>query len=315
MYFPRERCVQLVFIMGFFFLRVAMMRLQIYLLIPILVLILILTGCIIGKGDGSMFSNNVETGGSYNYTDKNAPKTIESKEITFFEVAFTTYDLNENHDRHIPYDPCQFNLVREGDGVQVSGNGGWGTGYFALYDFKFRADSSVLAELQAIIDKHELAKVNGINEGAIGIPGGLGSKLVVKYETGESISASDNRSAVINSAAALDIYDFFVNLARAENPKFIYSDDAFWDLHDKLWGHYETVDGKWALDFSDYQFDIYDQGEKLEYIAYYIQADKIYSRYTEDGSFYDFSHLEWREDKLFGILIDGGEVEFIYKSR
>lgn len=138
---------------------------------------------------------------------------------------------------------------------------------------------------------------------------------MVKYESGESISASDNRSAVIKTAAALDIYDFFVNLARAENPKFIYSDDAFWDLHDKLWGPYETADGKWVLDFSDYQFDIYDQGEKLEYIAYYIQADKIYSRYTEDGSFYDFSHLEWREDKLFGILIDGGEVEFIYKSR
>lgn len=128
-----------------------MMRLQIYLLIPILVLILILTGCIIGKGDGSMFSNNVETGGSYNYTDKNAPKTIESKEITSFEVAFTTYDLNENHDRHIPYDPCQFNLVREGDGVQVSGNGGWGTGYFALYDFEFTADISALDELQAIL--------------------------------------------------------------------------------------------------------------------------------------------------------------------
>lgn len=54
-----------------------------------------------------------QTGGSYNYTNKNAPKTIKSKTINKFEYKFNAFDLNYSYARNIPYEYCNFSITRE----------------------------------------------------------------------------------------------------------------------------------------------------------------------------------------------------------
>ena len=121
-----------------------------YNLIPILLITLLVTGC-------SFIRDKIPgmqgTGGSYDYSNPKAPKTIKSKDIESFEYSFATYGINENQDRNIPYERCSFSLEVDEEGVLCKG---WGGGYRGgNFKFEFITDSSALQDLQAIIDKRE----------------------------------------------------------------------------------------------------------------------------------------------------------------
>lgn len=277
-----------------------------YIIIPVLILGIILMSCSPNRIENS---GREGTGGSYDYTDHNAPKTIVSKEITSFEYTFPTYHLNEYYGRKIPYmGQCTFNLVREEDGARCTGWGGGCTA--AIFRFEFLAPFSALDDLQVIIDKHELAKENGVDKGSIAIPEDNASCLSVKYASDESIYAADNTGPILTGEATIDLYDFFLALAKEADSDFIYSDEEFWELYYKLWGRFESADGKKALLFENYTVDIYEDEELIEHVSYYLQADMIYNSLSNEKNFASYEHFVWRDGKLFGIEKDGTEIEF-----
>lgn len=276
-----------------------------YIIILVLILSIQFISCGIDRGGDS---GRGGTGGKYDYTNPKAPKTIASKEIIYFEYNFSTYDLNEDHERRIPYrQQCAFKLHREEDGVRCIGWGGGDTA--AIFNFEFVAPIFALDDLQVIIDKHDLAKVNGISIGGIGIPEDNASRLWVKYVSGESIYAEDNRGPILSGDATLDIYDFFLALAKEANKDFMYSEEEFWEIWNMLSGRSESADGKKALNFENYTVDIYEDDELIEHASYYLNGDMIYKT-GRDKSFSSYSHFIWRDGTLFGIEKVGTEIEF-----
>ena len=115
-----------------------------------------------------------ECGGRSNYSDSNAPKKIESKEIVSCNIEFPGNEKNS----------------REYYSLEMEKRDGW-----VLYKLNrkdYEAPLSSLDELQKIIDRFDMAKKNGDRHETHGIPEGLGYKLYVKYASGEYISAYDN---------------------------------------------------------------------------------------------------------------------------
>lgn len=279
-----------------------------YIIVSLLMLILIITGCVI-----KIFGNHgfEGTGGSFDNTDHKAPKTIVSKEITSFEYSFSTSYLNEWHDRNIPYDSCTFKLTQEDDNVRCTGSAGGYTGFFALFDFEFLTSPSALDDLQTIIEKHDLAQVNGVNKYTRGIPENFASRLNVNYASGESIFAANNAGPILTAKASLDLYDFFLNLTKEVNGDLMYSDEEFRALYYMLNGRFETIDGKRALLFENFDVDVYENDNLLINVPYYLKEGKLYSRLTGDGSFAGYSFLKWRDDVLFAVGEDGTETEFV----
>lgn len=275
----------------------------IYIIIPIVAVGLLLIGC-----KANRHPSQGGTGGNFDHTNHNAPKTISSKQITSFEYTFNTSNLNQFYDRNIPYQGCTFCLVREEDGARCKGFSTGFSGYFAMFDFEFLAPLSSLDDLQVIIDEHNLAKVNGVNEGSIGIIEDYISRFQVKYESGESIFAYNNAGPVLSDQATIDLYDYFLSLGKKESKLFIYSDEEFWELHGVLWGRFASRDGKKALEFKDFAVSIYEDEELIDDTLYYIQADTLYNRLDE--TFTSYEYFVWRDGTLSGIGKDGAEIEF-----
>lgn len=187
-------------------------------IVIVIILLFLLVSCNSKKPDRD---DNIQTGGHVDYSDPNAPKTIESKEITSFTYSFFIHssdyewDFDDESYREILYNNCTFSLEREEEGARCIGSGYSQYGD-DTFDFEFLADLSALDDLQSIIDQYKLATSNGIHERTIGIPEGLGADLTVKYASGERIDAYDNAGPVINKDANLALYNFFIDLAREE---------------------------------------------------------------------------------------------------
>ncbi len=181
-----------------------------YILIPLLILSTIFFGCVFFRNLNDFgFSG---TGGSYDYSKRFAPKTIKSKEITSFEYKFPISGLGEWNTRKIRLTRCDFTLIRNGEKAQCTGIGEYHSEI--KFDFDFNTDSSALEKLQVLVDEHNLARENGIDKGKYGIREGYDSRLRIIYASGEKIFAADNSGSVLSDQANIDIYDFFMDLAR-----------------------------------------------------------------------------------------------------
>ena len=112
------------------------------------------------------------------YSDPEAPKEIESRDIERCDLEFSD-------DQGLHY------------WISMEKRDGWvlcnmSTSNHGREDYE--APLGTLTELQRIIDRYNLVRLNGSRFETQGIPGGLGYRLYVLYESGEEINAYDNAS-------------------------------------------------------------------------------------------------------------------------
>ena len=138
-------------------------------------------------------------------TDPNAPKTVESKEITGFHCRFSLVSAS---------DPGALgNKIYTLDAVLENGAV---TGSYTVsrYDAVKRSVSAAdgpgfMAELQALVERHDLARYNGRYYNVSGLPREFGSSLDVRYASGESIRASNNQSCFLSMEEMADLAELF----------------------------------------------------------------------------------------------------------
>ncbi|WP_029322484.1 hypothetical protein [Butyrivibrio sp. AE3004] len=120
-------------------------------------------------------------------TDYNAPKEIQSSDITSFFCAFSTLYEDET----LTMGNKRYALKADLDGDVVKGS-------FAAWDYddsderRFEADKSFMKELQEIIKNNNIVQYNGLDSEIKGIPDDYGATISVVYESGENIYAMDN---------------------------------------------------------------------------------------------------------------------------
>ncbi len=142
------------------------------------------------------------TGSTIDSSNKSAPKTIQSKDITSFSYTFveegriatiksrggdfvTVDDDGDFHGR------CHYKLTRQGENadfdVNCSGNTRFSGEAQKPLQFSGTVSKEVLDELQAIIDKHHVARLNGFYKRNSAL--GNYFNLQINYASGESIIA------------------------------------------------------------------------------------------------------------------------------
>lgn len=147
-----------------------------------------------------------EDGYKTNHTDSNAPKTIESTEITDFSCYFSALAFVEG-DTELEYDSYHLSAVWK-DGV-VSGSYLASTRYGEEVEDRFEADASFMEDLQEIVTKHDFARNNGLYVEVKGLPDNYGADLTVIYASGERILAHDNQDGFLSIAAMEALEELF----------------------------------------------------------------------------------------------------------
>ncbi|NLP48904.1 MAG: hypothetical protein GX345_08215 [Clostridiales bacterium] len=149
-------------------------------------------------------------GQRHNFSGKNAVKTIVSKEITEFEFKSQGSFLGQDQNKRA-CDFCNFKLIRKNNEALCHT---YGYKYDeVVFKDEFSVPISSLDDLQELVDRHELAKLNGTGGYTDGLPQDFGSTLMIKYASGEMIYASDNNTPIVPVKASLDIFNFFAALA------------------------------------------------------------------------------------------------------
>ncbi|MBR2667065.1 MAG: hypothetical protein IKD96_02765 [Oscillospiraceae bacterium] len=146
-----------------------------------------------GHIDGSVIST----------PNDNAPKTIESTEITFFycEVSLQTLDLPED----CPLTQQVYAFTAQWDGGDVvctcrtSEQG----------ENIFTEDPSFLTTLNSLVTAYNLAQYNGINLEAQGLSDHCGIYLDIRYASGESIYARNNETMFLPLDAVEHMAELF----------------------------------------------------------------------------------------------------------
>lgn len=127
-----------------------------------------------------------------------APKTIESTEITTFRCAFYAPDGYV----------YELKAERGEDGVVQGSYLSRGHDDTAE-TLTFEADASLLTGLQGIVSKRNLAQHNGHSVHTAGLPDLFGAELSVRYASGESIDAKDSQWCFLSEAAMADLTALF----------------------------------------------------------------------------------------------------------
>jgi len=141
-------------------------------------------------------------GGQRHYVNENAPKIVESEEITFFscEASTTNVPLNES-----PVAGRYYTLYADASGGSFEARGGGDV--FAKRSFV--PDAAFFAQLQQIVAKYDLAQYNGEYYTVAGLPPDLGAKLNIRYASDEQICASDNQSCFLPIEAIEELVCLF----------------------------------------------------------------------------------------------------------
>ncbi len=142
------------------------------------------------------------TGGTTNKTDPDAPKVIQSKDITEFQASFflaNRWSGEEEND-------FQFQIQEE-NGVLTASE--------KIRDIRARADEQLLKDLQAVIDKYDLASMNGVYEVTAGLaPECQEREFNAVYASGETLKFTINNEPYARWAE--DIYDVFAGWFSAQ---------------------------------------------------------------------------------------------------
>ena len=133
-----------------------------------------LTGVFLAGYDAS--AETPLCGGVTDRTDRTAPKVIKSKEITAFSTSFLLRDETSPHDaiEHWSF------TVKKDDSGRITIDAGNGT--------TVQADDTLLAELQQVIDRFDLAALNGTDRVTAGLPPMFSPcRMSVDYASGERL--------------------------------------------------------------------------------------------------------------------------------
>ena len=134
----------------------------------------VLTGVFLAGFDAS--AEAPLCGGVTDRTDRTAPKVIKSKEITAFSTSFLLRDETSLHEA---IEHWNF-TVKKDDTGRIAIEAGNGT--------TVQADDALLAELQQVIDRFELAALNGTDRVTAGLPPMFGPcRMSVDYASGERL--------------------------------------------------------------------------------------------------------------------------------
>ena len=134
----------------------------------------VLTGVFLAGFDAS--AETPLCGGVTDRTDRTAPKVIKSKEITAFSTSFLLRDETSPHEaiEHWSF------TVKKDDSGRIAIEAGNGT--------TVQADDALLAELQQVIDRFDLAALNGTDRLTAGLPPVFGPcRMSVDYASGERL--------------------------------------------------------------------------------------------------------------------------------
>lgn len=137
-------------------------------------------------------------GGTTTVIDADAPKVIESKEITAFSVNFFLWNRWRGEDEHF----FRFEVKEDASGTLTASETRSGVSH--------PADEALLSALQEIIDEYELVKENGLYEVTAGLPPEYQERtLRVEYASGESLCFTTNNEP--NAAWAERVYEVFAD--------------------------------------------------------------------------------------------------------
>ena len=126
---------------------------------------------------GCKKQQNITSGGSVDETDYNAPKVIESKEITSFYSYFYIDGLWAQGVGGRQYD---FQITKNDAGVLTASE--------LTTNISVPADEALFAQLQEIIDRHALVEKNGVCRYSIGVaPECQKCGLTADYASGEKL--------------------------------------------------------------------------------------------------------------------------------
>lgn len=144
-------------------------------------------------------------------SDPDAPKTVESTTIIEFDCRFSTLDDAEPGalGNHI------YQLWAKLENGAVKGS-------YALRDTggetPFRADPGFLAKVYALAAQYDLAQCNGHFAQVMGLPGGYGFDLEIRFASGEKILAADNCDNLLPKGFCEDAAALFARKAGADLP-------------------------------------------------------------------------------------------------
>ena len=243
-------------------------------------------------------------GSAYNYTNPKASKTIQSQEIVLFSYTFSCIDLNQYYGRNIPYERIDFKLKKENDQArcQIWDDKG-------LINLDFICPDESLMHLQSLVKNHNLVRVNGMDEGVMGIVETNATHLNIEYASNERIYASDNRGRIFYGEEDIALYDFFMDLADQYADGFDRVYDAIWEPHKILVGTWLSEEENVKLVFDQKHLSVYEDNVLCEKSPYFLQQTHIH-RKSSSGEFETLFALEWKEGGLSASYRDRKTYRF-----
>ncbi len=128
-------------------------------------------------------SENVISGGTTDRTDYNAPKVIQSETITSFQAEFYIATRYMKEDNGF----FDFTIAPDENGVLTVSE--------SYRELALPADDTLLAALQSVIRKYDLAQMNGVYRVTAGLaPECQRCHLNVCYDSGEQLTFTTNNN-------------------------------------------------------------------------------------------------------------------------
>jgi len=142
-------------------------------------------------------------------SDPDAPKTVESKQIISIDCWFSTMDAAEpgvmgNHIYQLQA-ALQDGAVQGSCTVRDTGQ-----------EQSFRESHSFLNQVYELVDRYDIAQLNGHSIEVKGLPGDYGVDLQIWFASGESITVCDNQDCVLPDGFMDELLALFEGTAKPE---------------------------------------------------------------------------------------------------
>jgi hypothetical protein len=264
-------------------------------------------------------------GGSTDSYDKDAPKTIQSNDMVFFDVTtkMPYRGVDPEHNRMMPDPIGYFSAFAvpafKGSFVFLETSQYGRRGEARKQDWAY-VKYDIFPALTGIVKEYGVAKGNGVYHKTHGLPENFGGDAHITFASGEEINFSDNQSPILGTEVSLRFIEEFTKALREEKIALPSTDDlvqiAYREDRDRG-GFSKSVltlkeDGtgnvKSAARYDDPK--IYESDKSLEKRS----VAKIMDKITSNGVF-GWAELPKRkyaavhEESLTFVFKDGNEIK------